>query len=68
MQGPLRGGRAVVDGSSSSQFLSGLLLALPRAAGDSEIEVRGLRSGPYVRMTLDVLAAFGVAGGGGPGL
>jgi len=60
VRGPLRGGRAVVDGSASSQFLSGLLLALPRAAGDSELEVRGLRSGAYVRMTLDVLAAFGV--------
>ena len=60
VQGPLAGGKAVVDGSSSSQILSGLLLALPRAAGDSEITVRGLRSAPYVRMTLDVLAAFGV--------
>jgi len=59
VQGPLRGGRAQVDGSRSSQFLSGLLLALPRAAGDTELEVRGLRSRPYVRMTLDVVAAFG---------
>jgi 3-phosphoshikimate 1-carboxyvinyltransferase len=58
--GPLTGGHARVDGSASSQFLSGLLLALPRAAGDSELEVAGLRSGSYVRMTLDVLAAFGV--------
>ncbi|WP_005033349.1 3-phosphoshikimate 1-carboxyvinyltransferase [Holophaga foetida] len=60
IQGPLRGGRAVVDGSSSSQFLSGLLLALPRAQGDSELEVQNLRSGPYVQMTLDVLKAFGL--------
>jgi len=60
IQGPLKGGRAVVDGSSSSQFLSGLLLALPRAQGDSEIEVKNLRSGPYVQMTLDVLKAFGL--------
>ena len=59
VQGPLRGGRAEVDGSASSQFLSGLLLALPRAAGDSRLAVRGLRSGAYVRMTLEVLAAFG---------
>jgi 3-phosphoshikimate 1-carboxyvinyltransferase len=60
VQGPLRGGRAVVDGRASSQFLSGLLLALPRAAGASELEVLGLRSGAYVRMTVQVLAAFGV--------
>jgi 3-phosphoshikimate 1-carboxyvinyltransferase len=59
VRGPLRGGRALVDGSASSQFLSGLLLALPRAGADSELEVSGLRSLPYVRMTLDVLAAFG---------
>jgi 3-phosphoshikimate 1-carboxyvinyltransferase len=59
VRGPLAGGRALVDGSASSQFLSGLLLALPRALGDSELEVVGLRSRPYVRMTLDVLEAFG---------
>lgn len=61
VRGPLTGGRALVDGSASSQSLSGLLLALPRAGGDSELAVLGLRSGPYVRMTLDVLAGFGVA-------
>ncbi len=60
VRGPLLGGRAAVDGRESSQLLSGLLLALPRAGGDSELEVQGLRSRPYVRMTLDVLAAFGV--------
>ena len=59
VRGPLRGGLARVDGSASSQFLSGLLLALPRAGADSELEVAGLRSGQYVRMTLEVVAAFG---------
>jgi len=59
LRGPLKGGRVRVDGRASSQFLSGLLLALPRAEGDSRVEVEGLRSGPYIRMTLDVLAAFG---------
>ena len=60
VHGPLRGGRAMVDGGASSQALSGLLLALPRARGDSELELRGLHSVPYVRMTLELLAAFGV--------
>ncbi len=60
LRGPLKGGRVRVDGRASSQFLSGLLLALPAAPGDSRVEVEGLRSGPYVRMTLDVLEAFGV--------
>jgi 3-phosphoshikimate 1-carboxyvinyltransferase len=59
VRGPLRGGPARVDGRQSSQFLSGLLLALPRAEGDSEVRVEGLRSAPYVRMTLEVLEAFG---------
>ena len=60
VRGPLRGGRAVVDGRESSQLLSGLLLALPHAEGDCELEVLGLRSKPYVQMTLDVLASFGL--------
>jgi 3-phosphoshikimate 1-carboxyvinyltransferase len=59
VRGPLRGGLARVDGSASSQFLSGLLLALPRALAASELEVTGLRSGQYVRMTLEVVKAFG---------
>ncbi len=68
LQGPLRGGFAKVDGRASSQFLSGLLLALPRAQGDSILEVEGLRSGPYVRMTLAVLEAFGAEVAAAPSL
>ncbi len=57
----LRGGRTAVSGSISSQFLSGLLMAAPGAAGDVEIAVRGhLVSRPYVDMTLAVMEAFGV--------
>ena len=61
VRGPLTGGAAEVDGSVSSQFLTGLLLALPLAAHDSTLTVRGLRSAPYVRMTLDTLERFGIA-------
>ncbi len=60
VRGPLRGGRTSIDASSTSQFLTGLLTALPRAAGDSELEVRGLVSVPYVRLTLALLSAFGI--------
>lgn len=50
-----------IDGSVSSQYLSGLLLALPLLEGDSLIEVTGtLTSGGYVKMTLAVLAHFGI--------
>lgn len=60
VRGPLLGGPARVDGSLSSQFLTGLLLALPLARNDSTLSVDGLRSLPYVHMTLDVLRVFGV--------
>jgi 3-phosphoshikimate 1-carboxyvinyltransferase len=57
----LRGGRAVVRGESSSQFVSALLMVAPYAARDVEIVVEGrLVGAPYVEMTLEVMAAFGV--------
>jgi 3-phosphoshikimate 1-carboxyvinyltransferase len=61
IRGPLRGGRALVDGRMSSQLLTGLLIALPLAQDDSEIEVEGLVSRGYVDLTLDTMRAFGVA-------
>lgn len=57
----LDGGLVGVRGDVSSQFLSGLLMALPYAANPSEIEVDGnLVSVPYVTMTIEVMRAFGV--------
>ena len=57
----LRGGRATVAGTVSSQFLSGLLLAAPYAESNVEIAIAGeLVSRPYVEMTLRVMASFGV--------
>jgi len=60
VRGPLRGGEAVVDGSISSQALTGLLMALPCAENDSVLTVVNLSSRPYVAMTLEVLGAFGI--------
>ncbi len=60
VHGPLKGGRAEVDGSISSQFLTGLLMALPRAEGDSELYVKNLTSRPYIDLTLKVLESCGV--------
>jgi len=60
VQGPLIGGEATIDGSVSSQFLSGLLMALPLAKHDSTIQVDNLKSIPYVDMTLEVLRSFGI--------
>ncbi len=60
VRGPLRGGTAQVDGSTSSQLLTGLLVAAPVCGRDTTLVVSELKSHPYVRMTIDVLADFGV--------
>lgn len=61
VEGPLPGGTYRLPGDVSSQFLSGLLLALPLAKADSTLIVEGpLESAAYVDLTLDVMAAFGV--------
>jgi 3-phosphoshikimate 1-carboxyvinyltransferase len=60
----LDGGYAHVKGNVSSQFLSGLLMALPNARDVTTVEVDGiLVSQPYVAMTLAVMEAFGVRAG-----
>ena len=58
--GPLQGGIVNVDGSMSSQFLTGLLMALPVAKNRSTIVVNNLKSKPYIDVTLDVLNSFGI--------
>ena len=59
--GPLRAGRFTVPGNISSQFISGLMFALPLLEGDSEIEiVPPLDSKPYIDITMEALAEFGV--------
>jgi len=59
--GPLRGGHCEIDGSISSQLLTGLLMALPATNEDSEIIVANLKSKPYIDMTLDILKDFGIS-------
>ncbi len=60
IRGPLKGGKCEIDGSISSQLLTGLLMALPVTAEDSEINVKDLKSKPYIDMTLQVLDKFGI--------
>lgn len=60
IKGPLKPANIEVDGSLSSQFLTGLLMAY--AATDSThavIVVQDLKSKPYIDLTLSVLNAFG---------
>ena len=57
----LKGGTARIKGEESSQFLSGLLMVVPYAQRDVNVEVTGsLASKPYVDITQDVMSAFGV--------
>jgi 3-phosphoshikimate 1-carboxyvinyltransferase len=59
IHGPLHGGQGSVDGAKSSQFLTGLLIALACADGDSVVEVTNLASKGYVDLTLDIMRHFG---------
>lgn len=58
---PIGSGEYRIDGSISSQFITGLLFALPLADGDSRIVVEGnFESASYVDLTLDSLSKFGI--------
>jgi 3-phosphoshikimate 1-carboxyvinyltransferase len=57
----LVGGRTLLPEGKSSQYLSSLLLVAPYAGQLAQLEVAGeVMSRPYVEMTMDVMAAFGV--------
>lgn len=59
--GEMKSGTYKIRGDISSQFLTGLLFALPLLDGDSEIVLTtSLQSSPYVDITIDVLSKFGV--------
>jgi 3-phosphoshikimate 1-carboxyvinyltransferase len=60
VKGPLHGGRAMISGSISSQLLTGLLMALPLVKSKSQLVVHDLKSKPYIDITLQVLADFGI--------
>lgn len=60
ISGKLRGGNFSIGGDVSSQFVSGLLLAAP-IMSPCKIEITGkLQSAPYVSITQDIMAKFGV--------
>ena len=60
IQGPIKSGEITIDGSISSQLLTGLLITLPLVNGDSIIKVTDLKSRPYIDMTIDIIRKFGV--------
>ena len=60
IQGPLKPTNIEVDGSLSSQFLTGLLMAYGAAgAHEVTISVKDLKSKPYIDLTLQVMKYFG---------
>lgn len=60
VRGRLQSGEFHVPGHISSQYVTGLMLALPLLAGDSAIYLTSpLQSAPYVEITQSVLAQFG---------
>jgi 3-phosphoshikimate 1-carboxyvinyltransferase len=62
IQGPLVPRNITIDGSLSSQFLTGLLLSFAAAgARDVAIKVNNLKSKPYIDLTLQVMRHFGWA-------
>jgi 3-phosphoshikimate 1-carboxyvinyltransferase len=61
IKGPLRPENITIDGSLSSQFLTGLLMAYAVSdAGGKSITVRNLKSKPYIDLTLKVMEDFGL--------
>lgn len=61
LSGGLTAGEYKISGNVSSQYVTGLLLALPVLQGSSRITLTTpLQSRPYVDMTLDTMRRFGV--------
>ncbi len=59
ISGKLRSGEYTIDGSVSSQFISGLLFAIALIEGKSSLQITGnIESRPYIDMTRKALALF----------
>ncbi len=59
--GKLKSGLYTLPGNVSSQYISGLLMALPLVPGDSELRITGeIESAAYITMTEDILRKAGV--------
>ncbi len=60
VEGRLTGGNVETEGWVSSQFVTGLMMALPLAEQDSIVRVKEARSLPYLAMTIALAKQFGV--------
>ena len=61
LEGQLQAGEYKVPGNVSSQFITGLLFALPLLPGDSTLEILPpIESKAYIELTLEALETFGI--------
>lgn len=58
IRGGYKNNKVEVDGTFSSQLLTGLLMALPLRNEDTELYVKNLKSKPYIDLTLSILKDF----------
>ena len=62
VKGPLPATDFTVRGDISSQFITGLMLALPLLSGDRRIRIStAIESKSYINMTMEAMGAFGVS-------
>lgn len=59
IRGPMKGGSTTLDGSKTSQYLTGLLMNCPLAQSDTDISVFNVTERPYINMTLKWLSDIG---------
>lgn len=60
VNGCLSSGIYTIDGSVSSQFITGLLFTLPLLKNDSKLIINNLESKGYVDITIDILRRFNI--------
>ena len=60
LQSCMRGGDAALASPNSSQFITGMLFAMPLLSEDSSLTIKNPTSTPYIELTLEVLADFGI--------
>lgn len=61
VKGKLQGNSFIISGGVSSQYVTGLLLAIPLLGGGGCVKLTGrIESRPYIDMTMRVMAAFGI--------
>ncbi|HOZ31154.1 MAG TPA: hypothetical protein PLL66_09570, partial [Bacteroidales bacterium] len=56
----LKAGKYIIDGSKSSQFISGLVFSMPTLKDDSQLIIHNPVSFNYILLSIDVLKSFGI--------